>query len=117
MRKIFKGLLTAAVVVSFVSVSFAGMVKGKLTKIDEKKSVYVVKEGKTKHEIHFDATTQKEGDVKVGAMVEVDEDNGHAKSIKVEAKKAEEKKVEKKAEKKAEKKEEKKEEKKDEMKK
>lgn len=115
MRKIFQGLLTAAVVVSFVSVSFAGMIKGKLTKIDEKKSVYVVKEGKNKHEIHFDATTQKEGDVKVGATVEVDEDNGHAKSIKVEAKKAEEKKEMKKEVKKevkTEKKEEKKEEKK-----
>ncbi|MDD5435089.1 MAG: hypothetical protein PH343_06645 [Nitrospira sp.] len=92
MRKFFQGVLTAAVVVSFVSVSFAGMIKGKLTKIDEKKSVYVVKEGKTKHEIHFDATTQKEGDVKVGSMVEVDEDNGHAKSVKVVEKKKAEKK-------------------------
>lgn len=111
MRKFFQGLLTAAVVVSFVSVSFAGVIKGKLTKIDEKKSVYVVKDAKAKHEVHFDATTQKEGDVKVGATVEVDEDNGHAKSIKVEAKKAEEKK-EMKKEMKADKKEEKKEEKK-----
>ncbi len=111
MRKFFQGLLTAAVIVSFASVSFAGVIKGKLTKIDEKKSVYVVKEGKNKHEVHFDATTQKEGDVKVGATVEVDEDKGHAKSIKVEAKKVEEKK-EMKKEMKADKKEEKKEEKK-----
>lgn len=100
MKKIFQGLLTVAVVLSFVSLSFAGMITGKLVKIDEKKSVYVVKDAKGKHDIHFDDTTQKTGDVKKGAMVEVDEENGHAKSIKV-------------AEKKAEKKEEKKEEKKD----
>lgn len=91
MRRIFLGLLTGAVVVSFISLSFAGMITGKIVKIDEKKSEYVVKDEKGKHAIHFDDTTQKTGDVKVGAMVEVDEDNGHARSIKVEEKKTKKK--------------------------
>lgn len=99
MKRIFQGMIMAVAVLSFVSMGFAAMIKGKLEKIDEKASTYVVKDAKGKtHKIHFDATTQKTGDVKVGAMVEVDEEKGHAKSIKVEEKmeKKEEKKEEKK---------------------
>jgi len=78
----------AVVVLSFVSMSWAGMISGEVTKIDDKASVYMVKDAKGKeHKIHFDKTTQTTGEVKVGAMVEVDVAKGHAKSIKVEEKK------------------------------
>lgn len=75
-------------VLSFVSLSWAGMLSGEVTKIDDKASVYMVKDAKGKeHKVHFDKTTQVTGEVKVGAMVEVDEAKGHAKSIKVAEKK------------------------------
>lgn len=84
MKKILSGMVMTIAVLSFVSLSWAGMVTGTLEKIDEKKSVYVVKDDKGKsHKIHFDTTTQKIGEVKAGAKVEVDEEKGHAKSIKV----------------------------------
>ena len=82
MKRILLGLIMAVAVLSFVSMSWAGMVSGELTKIDG--SFYVVKDKDGKeHRIHSDNTTQKTGDVKAGAQVEVDEANGHAKSIKV----------------------------------
>jgi hypothetical protein len=75
------GLVVGVVVLSFVSMSWAGMVTGELTKIDG--SFYVVKDKEGKeHRIHFDNSTQKTGDIKAGANVEVDDANGHAKSIK-----------------------------------
>ena len=93
MKRIFQSVVMTVAVLSFVSLSWAGIITGKLTKIDEKKSEYVVKDAKGKsHRVHFDATTQKTGDIKVGAQVEVDEEKGHAKSVKAEEKKVEEKK-------------------------
>ncbi len=84
MKRILSSIIMAIAVLSFVSLSWAGMISGKLEKIDDKKSLYHVKDVKGKeHKIHFDATTQKTGDVKAGAQVEVDEEKGHAKSIKV----------------------------------
>ncbi len=84
MKRILLSLVMAFAVLSLVSTSWAGMVSGTLDKIDDKGSFYFVKDAKGKeHKIHFDNTTQKTGDVKVGAQVEVDQDKGHAKSIKV----------------------------------
>jgi hypothetical protein len=71
-------------VLAFVGTSWAGMVSGTLSKIDEKGSYYFVKDAKGKeHKIHFDNTTQKTGAVKAGARVKVDVQKGHAKMIKV----------------------------------
>ena len=82
MKRMLLGMVMAVAVLSFVGTSLAGMVMGELTKIDG--SFYVVKDKDGKeHKIHFDNTTQKTGDVKAGAHVEVDDANGHAKSIKV----------------------------------
>ncbi|MBI3610400.1 MAG: hypothetical protein HY204_06835 [Nitrospirae bacterium] len=82
MKKILLSLVMAVAVLSFVSMSWAGMVMGDLTKIDG--SFYMIKDKDGKeHKIHFDGTTKKTGDVKAGAHVEVDESNGHANSIKV----------------------------------
>jgi len=88
MKRILSSLIMAVVVLSFVGMSWAGMIAGEVTKIDDKASVYMVKDAKGKeHKIHFDKTTQTTGEVKVGAMVEVDVAKGHAKSIKVAEKK------------------------------
>jgi len=88
MKRILSSFVMAVVVLSFVSMIWAGMISGEVTKIDDKASVYMVKDAKGKeHKIHFDKTTQTTGEVKVGAMVEVDVAKGHAKSIKVEEKK------------------------------
>jgi len=82
MKQMILGLVVGVAVLSFVSMSWAGMITGELTKIDG--SFYVVKDKDGKeHRIHFDNSTQKTGDVKAGANVEVDDANGHAKSIKV----------------------------------
>lgn len=71
-------------VLSFVTLGWAGMINGKIEKIDEKGSFYYIKDAKGKeHKVHFDATTKTTGDIKAGAQVEVDEEKGHAKSIKV----------------------------------
>ncbi len=92
MKRILQGMVMAVAVLSFVSLGFAAEVKGKLEKIDDQGSFYFIKDAKGKeHKVHFDATTKKAGDVKVGAMVEVDYDKGHAKSIKAEEKKEEKK--------------------------
>jgi len=82
MKKMILGLVVAVAALSFVSMGWAGMISGELSKIDG--SFYIVKDKDGKeHKIHFDNSTQKTGDVKAGANVEVDEANGHAKSIKV----------------------------------
>lgn len=93
MRRILQGMIMMIAVLSFVTLGWAGMISGKLEKIDEKGSFYHIKDAKGKeHKVHFDATTKKTGDIKAGAKVEVDEEKGHAKSIKVEEEKKEEKK-------------------------
>lgn len=85
MKRILQGIIMAVAVLSFVSLGFAAEIKGKLEKIDEKGSFYHVKDAQGKeHKVHFDATTKKKGDIKVGAMVDIDEERGHAKSIEVE---------------------------------
>ncbi|MBI3811325.1 MAG: hypothetical protein HY283_03850 [Nitrospirae bacterium] len=82
MKKMLLSLVMAVAVLSFAGISWAGMVSGELTKIDG--SFYIVKDKAGKeHKIHFNDSTKKTGDVKAGAMVEVDEANGHANSIKV----------------------------------
>jgi hypothetical protein len=82
MKRILLGMIMAVAVLSFVSMSWAGMVSGELTKVDG--AFYLVKDKDGKeHKIHFNDTTKKTGDVKAGAQVEVDEANGHANSIKV----------------------------------
>lgn len=82
MKRMLSGIIMAVAVLSFVGLSWAGMVMGELTKIDG--SFYVVKDKDGKeHKIHFNNTTQKTGDIKAGAHVEVDDANGHANSIKV----------------------------------
>lgn len=84
MNKILLSLFLAVVTVSLASTSWAGVIMGTLEKIDDKGSFYFVKDDKGKeHKIHFDKSTQKTGEIKAGAHVEVDEANGHAKSIKV----------------------------------
>jgi uncharacterized protein (DUF1684 family) len=76
------GMIMAVAVLSFVSMSWAGIIAGELTKVDG--SFYIVKDKDGKeHKIHFNDTTKKTGDVKAGAKVEVDEKDGHANSIKV----------------------------------
>lgn len=85
MKHILQGIIMVVAVLSFVSLGWSAEIKGKLEKIDQKGSFYYIKDEKGKeHKVHFDATTKKTGDIKVGAMVEVDEERGHAKSIKVE---------------------------------
>lgn len=91
MKKGLTYLLVAGIMtVSLASVSFAmkGHIKGEVTKIEG--DMVTVKDAAGKdHMLHVDKTsTKKEGDIKVGARVEADaDDSGHAKSIKVEAKK------------------------------
>lgn len=64
--------------------AWAATVSGNLEKIDG--SFYVIKDDAGKeHRIHFDNTTKKTGDLKPGSKVTVEEDNGHAKEIKVAA--------------------------------
>lgn len=89
MKKTLLTLVGAFALLSLVSTGWAAMIKGNLTKIDDKTSMYTVKDAKGKeHKIHFDDTTKKTGEIKEGVDVEVDDAKGHAKSIKVvEAKK------------------------------
>ncbi|HEY4485434.1 MAG TPA: hypothetical protein VI702_03800 [Nitrospiria bacterium] len=81
MKRILMGLLTAVFALSFAGLVQAGMVMGELVKIDGDFYVVKDKDGK-EHRIHTDATTKKTGDIKAGSQVEVDEANGHAKSVK-----------------------------------
>jgi hypothetical protein len=84
MKKMAIGMLVVAGLLAVGTSGWAATVTGELTKIDEKGSFYFVKDAKGKEaQIHFDATTKKTGDVKVGAHVTVDEEKGHAKSIEV----------------------------------
>ncbi len=83
MKRLLFSMVLGAALLSFIGTGWAGMIKGTLTKIDG--SFYMVKDDKGKeHKIHFNDQTKKEGDVKAGAMVVVDEAQGHANSIKVE---------------------------------
>lgn len=81
MKRILLSLIMAVAVLSFIGTGWAGMVMGELMKIDGEFYVVKDKDGK-EHRIHFDNSTKKMGDVKAGVHVEVDESNGHAKSIK-----------------------------------
>lgn len=82
MKKILSGVLAAAALAAFVGTGWAGMIEGTLAKIDG--SFYVVKDSKGKeHRVHFNDSTKKEGEIKEGANVMVDDAGGHANSIKV----------------------------------
>lgn len=84
MKRMLISLVMAVAILSWVSMGWAGMVMGELVKIDDKGSFYFLKDMDGKeHKIHFDKTTKKTGDIKVGAHVEVDEKDGHANSIQV----------------------------------
>jgi len=89
MKKTLLTLVGAFAILSLVSTGWAATVKGNLVKIDDKTSMYTVKDAKGKeHKIHFDDTTKKTGEIKEGVNVVVDDAKGHAKSITVvEAKK------------------------------
>lgn len=80
-------LLTIAAltaVLAFAAVGSAAVVTGSVSKIDEKGSFYFVKDSTGKeHKLHFDKTTQRTGQIAPGAKVEINEEKGHAKSIKV----------------------------------
>jgi len=82
MKRIISGIIVSVSVLCLVNLSWAGMVSGELTKIDGPFYVVKDKDGK-EHRIHFNDSTMKTGDIKAGAQVEVDDDNGHANSIKV----------------------------------
>jgi len=83
-KGILIGMFAVVGLLAAVSMSWAGTVMGELTKIDEKGSFYFVKNEKGKEtKIHFNDTTKKTGEIKVGAHVTVDEEKGHAKSIEV----------------------------------
>jgi hypothetical protein len=86
MKRILCGIILALAILSFNGMSWAAMITGTLTKIDG--SFYVVKDDKGKEQrIHFNDTTKKEGEIKEGAMVTIDEAKGHANSIEVVTKK------------------------------
>lgn len=82
MKRILISLFMALAVMAMVSPSWAAVISGNLEKIDGEFYVVKDKDGK-EHRIHFDKTTKNTGDVKAGAQVEVDEANGHAKTVKV----------------------------------
>lgn len=89
MKKGLAYLFVAGVMtLSLATVGFAmkGHIKGKITKIDGE-MITVTDAHKKEHMFHVDATaTKKDGEIKLGAHVEVDADkSGHANSIKVEA--------------------------------
>ncbi len=80
MKKMTAGLLMLGFIFA-ANLSWAAMVSGKVVKMDA--SSIIVKDDAGKEiKLHVDGTTKKEGDVKEGATVQIDEDNGHAKSIK-----------------------------------
>ncbi len=90
MNKGLTYVMAGLMVASLATVSFAGKgghpIKGEVTKI-EGDMVTVTDDHKKAHTFHVDATaTKKEGEIIVGATVEVDADkSGHANSIKVAA--------------------------------
>lgn len=75
-------LMTAFAFFAMLGAASAAKITGELVDIDEDYYIIVDDEG-NEHEVHFDNTTKKDGDVRAGEQVEVDEDQGHAKSIKV----------------------------------
>ncbi|MGB3940526.1 MAG: hypothetical protein WBK96_03420 [Candidatus Manganitrophaceae bacterium] len=80
MKKMTAGLLMLGLVFA-ANLSWAAMVSGKVVKADAS-SIIVKDDAGKEHKFVVDKTTKIEGDVKEGAKVQVDEDNGHAKSIK-----------------------------------
>ena len=84
MKKIFAAILLACGISAFSSLALADEdIKGTLVKIDG--SYYVVKDASGKeYRGHFNDTTKKEGDVKEGAMVEINlTKGGHVTKIEV----------------------------------
>jgi hypothetical protein len=84
-KKMLIGMVVMLLTFSFSGLSWASIVLGKVVKIDG--NVLVVKDdlaGKDR-QLHIDQTTIKQGEVKVGAQVQVDVDDktDHAKSITV----------------------------------
>ncbi|MBI4714679.1 MAG: hypothetical protein HY760_01815 [Nitrospirae bacterium] len=80
----FLAAMGLAAGLAFAGTAWAGMIQGTLMKIDG--PFYVVKDDKgMEHRIHYNESTKKEGEIKEGAKVAVDEAKGHANSIKAEA--------------------------------
>lgn len=82
MKKSILGIAAVLALVFWVTPGWAKPITGTLEKIDG--SYYVVMDDDgTEHRVHFDETTQKTGEPDTGMIVDIDENNGHAKSIKV----------------------------------
>ncbi len=81
MRTTLTSLVTAIAFFAMLGAANAAKISGELVEIDEDYYIIVDQEG-NEHEVHFDRTTKKEGDLKPGEQVEVEEEKGHAKSIK-----------------------------------
>jgi hypothetical protein len=76
------GIAAILALVFGVTPGWAKPITGTLEKIDGSYYVVVDDEG-TEYRVHFDESTQKSGEPDTGMIVEIDENNGHAKSIKV----------------------------------
>lgn len=80
MKKTLTGIAAILGAVTLTATAWGAVVSGELLKIDG--SFYVVKDAAGKeHKIHFDDSTKKAAEIKAGMKVEIDEANGHAKSI------------------------------------
>lgn len=83
MKKVVLAVSALALVLAATPWATAATLMGELSKIDEKGSFYILKDSHGKEtRIHFDKTTQKMGKIAVGSRVQIEEDNGHAKSVK-----------------------------------
>jgi hypothetical protein len=82
MKRTILGIAAVLALLSWVTPGFAKPINGTLEKIDGSYYVVMDDEG-NEHRIHFDETTRKTGEPDAGMLVEIDENNGHAKSIKV----------------------------------
>ncbi len=82
MKRLFTMFFLTFLILGFSNLAWAGITMGELVKIDG--TFYVVKDKDGKeHRFHFDESTKKEGEIKAGAQVQVIDDNGHTKFIKI----------------------------------
>lgn len=82
MKKLSLGLAAVLALAFWVTPGWAKALTGTLEKIEGQ--FYVLKnEQGGENRVHFDSTTRKTGEPSAGNRVEIDEKNGHARSIKV----------------------------------
>ncbi len=83
MKKIMMFVMAGVVALSFAAVGQAGSsekIKGEVTKVDG--DFVELKDDKgASQKFHMDKTTKIMGELKVGAMVEVEDHDGHAMSV------------------------------------